>query len=1091
MAASSSAGGDTSSPPQEGGGVGLEQVHLQEQGEASGSGFLANEENRESLDLDPSTRVRLGEAEKELLTLEDTTVRRWQCLIKDIQVSNLKGINTPYIRFTVGGDFRVEDNRHKGGKIEKKGKRGPTFRTHVLKNPGGGGNYRTSWKKKCNRSYEDLETQDLLVEIWHRRLFCPNQRKGEARIKLLDIASGYVQQTVDCYAPKGDKKRVGSVSFSIVFQEEHLFKLSFDDWTGKEIVPVDHVGTDLASSDPYVKMKIRRDWWKFFRKGGFRGRSLVSDHCLKTVEPRWDTLGSIFYYGTIAELDNEDVDVEVWDWNATRDVLIGKRRLPLRGMIETQGLYCRLLHETSRGIRKKGGSIQGNVNIETCPRYMQQGDFYELKPWHTYLCVEIKGCQNLKEMDESLYSDPFVVVRYDGMSYRTKTVKENLNPIFDEFIYIPILFVDFTPEEFREKGHIEINVYDEDQDGNDLLGVCHLSVSKILNSPKSNFRERKGERTRRWSGQLPLENAFLKNHRQTITFDAYFVPDLGPLVQWEDDEEHLQDVEISPVIMEREAEWREELRFEGKDPSPVTYPSFRRDEKLKERFLPSYLQVPDLSIPRDTRSEKLIMRMVHCMTWDTDESIYHGFEDVWTTPEFFQAVKKGDSEDHAILMCNLFLGLEKYHGTEAYLCLGETTEGDEHTWVMTREADGTVVFWETTNGKSYVLPSRWAGVPPPPEENPEGNAPDGQVGAASGTGLSDLEEGVEAGEASRKTVTEADLLLVPGDTYLDPEEIFRDQLEDDDPLVGRSSMVRVSKRRPLLEMALREADVEIFDSMPHQPLPYSRLFVVFNNMNLWANLGQANPGYIRYDFSDRSQWLPFVPEDPRYFELRGSIQPFYREVPLQPKFPLYKIRAVENEILREMKLAYAVWRQKNHMQTKFLNTLTPLLKRGCSILEKRLVASDDDSITQELADMQARLNTLREGTPDETKAQRTQRLDEMETLKKRMRRIRSRIQGQDYDSWRGTLMEELPVGHDFVGVPINFSYYDAVRIRKWIMDKYPYHADDCVDSKFAFGVHAEPYRNQVLSVWVFLCKVTPVPEGEEQFESPSQPEDST
>ena len=61
------------------------------------------------------------------------------------------------------------------------------------------------------------------------------------------------------------------------------------------------------------------------------------------------------------------------------------------------------------------------------------------------------------------------------------------------------------------------------------------------------------------------------------------------------------------------------------------------------RVNPSYL-------PADTRSEKLIMRMVHCMTWDTDESIYHGFEDVWTTPEFFQAVKKGDSEDHAILM---------------------------------------------------------------------------------------------------------------------------------------------------------------------------------------------------------------------------------------------------------------------------------------------------------------------------------------------------------------------------------------------------------------------------------------------------------
>ena len=116
-------------------------------------------------------------------------------------------------------------------------------------------------------------------------------------------------------------------------------------------------------------------------------------------EPRWDTLGSIFYYGTIAELDNEDVDVEVcgpfsprgtrmcvrvrvslcgatweqslwrnlrdlflillffvmqvWDWNATRDVLIGKRRLPLRGMIETQGLYCRLCESLSIFVHSK------------------------------------------------------------------------------------------------------------------------------------------------------------------------------------------------------------------------------------------------------------------------------------------------------------------------------------------------------------------------------------------------------------------------------------------------------------------------------------------------------------------------------------------------------------------------------------------------------------------------------------------------------------------------------------------------------------------------------------------------------------------
>ena len=90
-------------------------------------------------------------------------------------------------------------------------------------------------------------------------------------------------------------------------------------------------------------------------------------------------------------------------------------------------------------------------------------------------------------------------------------------------------------------------------------------MSKILNAAKSNYREAKGERTRRWSGQLPLENAFLKNHRQTITLDAYFIPDLGPLVQWDEEEQPLDESDtVSPLVREREIEWRNELKFEGK-----------------------------------------------------------------------------------------------------------------------------------------------------------------------------------------------------------------------------------------------------------------------------------------------------------------------------------------------------------------------------------------------------------------------------------------------------------------------------------------------------------------------------------------------
>ncbi len=58
----------------------------------------------------------------------------------------------------------------------------------------------------------------------------------------------------------------------------------------------------------------------------------------------------------------------------------------------------------------------------------------------------------------------------------------------------------------------------------------------------------------------------------------------------------------------------------------------------------------------------------------------------------------GDSEDHAVLLCNLLLGF----GLDAYVCVGTNSEGS-HAWVMTRHPpqNGTqrVDFWESLTGQ--------------------------------------------------------------------------------------------------------------------------------------------------------------------------------------------------------------------------------------------------------------------------------------------------------------------------------------------------------------------------------------------------------
>jgi centrosomal protein CEP76 len=56
----------------------------------------------------------------------------------------------------------------------------------------------------------------------------------------------------------------------------------------------------------------------------------------------------------------------------------------------------------------------------------------------------------------------------------------------------------------------------------------------------------------------------------------------------------------------------------------------------------------------------------------------------------------GDSEDHAVLLCNLLLGF----GLDAYVAIGTNSEGS-HAWVLTRRQAGgkaKVDFWESLTG---------------------------------------------------------------------------------------------------------------------------------------------------------------------------------------------------------------------------------------------------------------------------------------------------------------------------------------------------------------------------------------------------------
>ena len=106
------------------------------------------------------------------------------------------------------------------------------------------------------------------------------------------------------------------------------------------------------------------------------------------------------------------------------------------------------------------------------------------------------------------------------------------------------------------------------------------------------------------------------------------------------------------------------------------------------------------------------------------------------SPTFLLETRKGDVRDHALLLCNLFLGLN----LDAYVVIGKVYRDNrllenatEHVWVMTRENsnaccggsntntraqststgqinDAAVRFWEVTNNQIYDLESRCMSV---------------------------------------------------------------------------------------------------------------------------------------------------------------------------------------------------------------------------------------------------------------------------------------------------------------------------------------------------------------------------------------------
>ncbi|XP_075766516.1 synaptotagmin-6 isoform X2 [Pelodiscus sinensis] len=259
----------------------------------------------------------------------------------------------------------------------------------------------------------------------------------------------YKQKSVDSEDPnKEAAKTCGKINFSLKYDYENetlivrilkAFDLPAKDFCG--------------SSDPYVKIYLLPD-----RKCKFQTRVHR-----KTLNPTFDE--SFHFPVPYEELGSRKLHLSVFDFDRfSRHDMIGE--VILENLFEASdisretSIWKDIQYATSESVDL------GEIMFSLC--YL---------PTAGRLTLTVIKCRNLKAMDITGYSDPYVKVSLlcDGRRLKKKktTIKKNtLNPTYNEAIIFDI------PPENMDQVSLLISVMDYDRVGhNEIIGVCRVGLN--------------------------------------------------------------------------------------------------------------------------------------------------------------------------------------------------------------------------------------------------------------------------------------------------------------------------------------------------------------------------------------------------------------------------------------------------------------------------------------------------------------------------------------------------------------------------------------------------------------------------------------
>jgi len=495
-------------------------------------------------------------------------------------------------------------------------------------------------------------------------------------------------------------------------------------------------------------------------------------------------------------------------------------------------------------------------------------------------------------------------------------------------------------------------------------------------------------------------------------------------------------------------------------------------------------------------------------------------QDGWKDPQHMLFTRKGPSQDHAILLCSVLLGSKK----DAYVVKGTIYVDDldkrkkledkgqdpdadpehapkrliEHAWVMTREAENYVTFWEPCTGEVYHLPDRHRSERHRKAKKKRSES--GQKKDGADEGVENQDGIVEAGEAEPAGSTQAgeeEWAFEVHDKLLSDQDLEnmptvgrmprpKTKLQDRSKITSREKMKQMmSVQRQYLPIAPKR---DLLDSNHLVDwLPYASIDVVFNNENLWANVQNHHPSCITYDFEEGDleppkSWNKLIKDksDREYH----VFSPIHMEVLFDPQLKPEKIAKLEKDMVAEMEENLRLTRGKagrdffpdrgeelERYLTKFLGIHENLRRLDvdfCPILD--IEPKDRDQYqkyvleTLNYGKCKERYNKYRSAFADEKEwpgyaAKQAELWDQV------MNEVRQFIDGMGF----------FPVkkGKDFSGKPMHFSTPDKEIIRGYLMDNDSFFKELCDikdEENPVFTVHCKMWGllGGVQSCWLYF-----------------------